>query len=94
MAAMSISMTDKMREFVRSRVDGGDYNNESEYIRDLVRRDQERLSEDEALLKRLRAAKASGLSERSLFDIMREGEGDMREKAELPANKGGRQRSR
>lgn len=94
MAAMSISMTDKMRAFVRSRVDGGDYNNESEYIRDLVRRDQERLSEDDKLLKRLRAARASGLSERSIFDIMREGEGDAREKAELPANKGSRQRAR
>jgi antitoxin ParD1/3/4 len=94
MAAMSISMSDAMRDFVRSRVESGDYHNESEYIRDLVRRDQERLSEDERLLKRLRAARASGLSERSVLDIMREAEGDMREKAELAANKGGRQRAR
>jgi antitoxin ParD1/3/4 len=94
MAAMSISMSDKMREFVRSRVEAGDYHNESEYIRDLVRRDQERLSEDEKLLKRLRSARASGLSERSVLDIMREAEGDMRGQAELPANKGGRQRAR
>jgi antitoxin ParD1/3/4 len=94
MAAMSISMPDKMRAFIRSRVEAGEYHNESEYIRDLVRRDQEKLSEDEKLLKRLRAARASGLSERSVLDIMRDAEGDMREKAELPANKGGRQRAR
>jgi antitoxin ParD1/3/4 len=94
MAAMSISMPDKMRDFVRSRVEAGDYHNESEYIRDLVRRDQERLSEDERLLKRLRAARASGLSERSVFDIVREVGGEMGEKAELPANKGSRQRAR
>jgi antitoxin ParD1/3/4 len=94
MAAMSISLSDKMREFIRSRVESGDYHNESEYIRDLVRKDQERLSEDEKLLKRLRAARTSGLSERSVLDIMREAEGDMREKAELPPNKSGRQRAR
>jgi antitoxin ParD1/3/4 len=94
MAAMSISMSDTMRSFIRSRVEAGDYHNESEYIRDLVRRDQERLSEDEKLLKRVRAARASGLSDRSVLDIMREVEGDTREKAELPVNKGGRQRAR
>jgi antitoxin ParD1/3/4 len=94
MAAMSISMSDAMRIFIRSRVEAGEYHNESEYIRDLVRRDQERLSEDEKLLKRLRAARASGLSDRSVLDIMREVEGETREKAELPANKGGRQRAR
>jgi antitoxin ParD1/3/4 len=94
MAAMSISMSASMRAFIRSRVEAGDYHNESEYIRDLVRRDHERLSEDQKLLKRVRAAKASGLSERSVFDIMREVEGDVREKAELPSNKGGRQRAR
>ncbi len=94
MAGMSISMSDKMREFIRARVESGDYHNESEYIRDLVRRDQERLSEDERILKRLRAARSSGLSERSVLDIMREAEGDMREKAELPALKGGRRSAR
>ncbi|HVY87880.1 MAG TPA: type II toxin-antitoxin system ParD family antitoxin [Hyphomonadaceae bacterium] len=94
MAAMSISMSDKMRGFIRSRVEAGDYHNESEYIRDLVRRDQERLSEDEKLLKRLRSARASGLSERSVLDIMREVEGDVHEKAELPAHKGSRSRAR
>lgn len=94
MAAMSISMSDAMRAFIRSRVETGDYHNESEYVRDLVRRDQERLSEDEKLLKRLRAARATGLSDRSVLDIMREVEGDTREKAELPANKGSRQRAR
>ena len=94
MAAMSISMPDKMRAFVRSRIEAGDYHNESEYIRDLVRRDQQRLSEDEKLLKRLRAAKAAGLNKRSVLDIMRDADGDMREKAERPPDKGGRRRAR
>jgi len=41
MASMSISLSDTMRQFVKSRVKSGDYHNESEYIRDLVRRDQD-----------------------------------------------------
>jgi antitoxin ParD1/3/4 len=42
MAAMSISLSEKMRTLVKSRVESGDYYNESEYIRDLIRRDHER----------------------------------------------------
>lgn len=70
MSSMSISLSDKMRGFIRSRVDDGDYNNESEYIRDLVRRDQERLANEDALERALIAASASGVSEMSVPDIM------------------------
>lgn len=72
MPSMSVSLSDKMRGFIKSRVESGDYHNESEYIRDLVRRDQEKLGHDEALLADLRMAKASGIVHQSLPDIMRE----------------------
>jgi antitoxin ParD1/3/4 len=72
MASMSVSLSDKMRGFIKSRVEGGDYHNESEYIRDLVRRDQERLKDEDALEAELDAAMASGVSDRALPDIMRE----------------------
>ena len=71
MASMSISLPDRMRDFIRTRVKSGAYNNESEYIRDLVRRDEERLRSDELLLRDLRAAEKSGVSTRSLGDIAR-----------------------
>jgi antitoxin ParD1/3/4 len=60
-----------MRGFIRSRVKSGAYHNESEYIRDLIRRDEERLRSDELLLRDLRAAEKSGISPRSLDDIAR-----------------------
>ncbi|WP_170828253.1 type II toxin-antitoxin system ParD family antitoxin [Asticcacaulis taihuensis] len=69
---MSISLSDKMRGFIKSRVEGGDYHNESEYIRDLVRRDQERLKNEEGLIAELDAAMASGISDQKIPDIMRE----------------------
>jgi antitoxin ParD1/3/4 len=72
MPSMSVSLSDKMRGFIKSRVEGGDYHNESEYIRDLVRRDQERLKDEDALLAELREASASGVSDRTLPDIMRD----------------------
>ncbi|MFT4074309.1 MAG: type II toxin-antitoxin system ParD family antitoxin [Asticcacaulis sp.] len=72
MPAMSVSLSDKMRGFIKSRVESGDYHNESEYIRDLVRRDQERLNNEDALIAELDAAMASGMSNQTIPDIMRE----------------------
>ena len=44
MAQMSISITDKLAEFVRDKVDAGRYNNASEVVREALRRmeDEER----------------------------------------------------
>ena len=72
MPSMSVSLSDKMRGFIKGRVESGDYHNESEYIRDLVRRDQERLTNEEALHADLLVARASGVSDKTLPDIMRE----------------------
>ena len=83
MSSMSVSMSDKMRGFIKSRVDGGDYHNESEYIRDLVRRDQERLANEDALERALIEGAASGVSARSVLDIMAEVEAQMRANGEL-----------
>jgi antitoxin ParD1/3/4 len=71
MASMSVSLTERMRAFIRARVKSGDYNNESECIRDLVRRDEERLRSEDLLLRDLRAAERTGLSARRLPDIAR-----------------------
>jgi len=42
MIRKTISMPDKMGEWITARVKDGQYGNESEYIRDLVRNDQQR----------------------------------------------------
>ena len=38
---MSFALPESMREYIDNRVSTGNYGNTSEYIRDLVRRDQE-----------------------------------------------------
>ena len=54
---MSFAFPESMREYIDNRVSTGNYGNTSEYIRDLVRRDQE-----EQARKRLRDLIAEGLA--------------------------------
>ena len=45
----TITLTGQQSEWVKSRIAEGGFTNDSEYIRDLIRRDQERLRHMEAL---------------------------------------------
>jgi antitoxin ParD1/3/4 len=42
MSTMNVSLPDDLRSFVEQRVDGGGFGSTSEYVRDLIRRDQDR----------------------------------------------------
>jgi antitoxin ParD1/3/4 len=42
MASMNISLPEPLREWVEAQIRRGLYGNASEYLRDLIRRDQER----------------------------------------------------
>ena len=52
MATMNVSLPDKMKQWVEEQVQSGRYGNSSDYVRDLVRRDQER-AEKKAEFERL-----------------------------------------
>jgi antitoxin ParD1/3/4 len=69
MAKISISMSDKMEKFVAKRVESGDFNNTSEYFRDLVRKDQEKKAAEAKLRVMIEEAEASGLSDKSFDEI-------------------------
>lgn len=43
MTMLNISLPDNMKTWINQRVTGGDYSNISDYIRSLIRRDQEQL---------------------------------------------------
>ena len=43
---MNISLTDDLKAFVEARVKSRGYSSSSEYVRDLVRRDEERAGEE------------------------------------------------
>jgi antitoxin ParD1/3/4 len=45
----SITLTGQQNDWIKAQVDAGDYTKDSEYIRDLIRRKQERGAEIEAV---------------------------------------------
>lgn len=69
MAKISISMSDAMEKFVSERVESGEYNNTSEYFRDLVRRDQEKKEAEAKLRVMIQEAEASGISDKTFDEI-------------------------
>lgn len=50
MATMNISLPDTLRDFVETQISQGGYGTTSEYLRDLIRREQQRLQLRESLL--------------------------------------------
>ncbi|MBR0553071.1 type II toxin-antitoxin system ParD family antitoxin [Sphingomonadaceae bacterium LXI357] len=79
MAQMNVSIPDQLKGWVESRVAEGRYSSTSDYVRDLVRRDQEA----EEARRRLQAAidegRASGVSERDPFEYLDELRAGVRE---------------
>jgi antitoxin ParD1/3/4 len=65
MIRKTISMPDEMGSWIQDRIKRGQFNNESEYFRDLVRRDQEKRQAMDQLRTMLDEAEASGISDRT-----------------------------
>jgi antitoxin ParD1/3/4 len=70
MASMNVSVPDPMRDWVQDRVDSGQYASISDYVRDLIRRDQMQASEREALIAALTEGEQSGVSKRRVPEIL------------------------
>lgn len=56
----TITLTDQQDAWVKSQIDRGSYTNDSELIRDLIRREQERTSEIESIRAALIEGEKSG----------------------------------
>jgi antitoxin ParD1/3/4 len=56
----TITLTDMQDSWIKAQIDAGHYTNDSEYIRDLIRREQERSAEIEAIRSALIEGEASG----------------------------------
>ena len=69
MIRKTISMPDEMGAWIERRIKLGQYNNESEFFRDLVRRDQEQRQAMDQLRKMLDKAEATGISDRTAQEI-------------------------
>jgi antitoxin ParD1/3/4 len=56
----TITLTDTQDGWIKAQIDAGHYTNDSEYIRDLIRREQERSAGIEAVRAALIEGEASG----------------------------------
>ena len=69
MASMNISLPDPMREWVEQQMQSGRYDNASEYMRDLIRHDQDRAQKVAAMQRLVDEAMHSPDSDKSLSEI-------------------------
>ncbi|MCR6659253.1 MAG: type II toxin-antitoxin system ParD family antitoxin [Asticcacaulis sp.] len=60
----TITITDQQDAWVKSQIESGHYTNDSEIIRDLIRREQERMAETERIRAALIEAENSGEPQR------------------------------
>ena len=68
----TITFTEKQDKWIKSRIAIGEFTNDSEYLRDLVRRDQTKNAKFSALKAAITDGMDSGISDKSVPDIMHE----------------------
>lgn len=81
MATMNISLPDAMKGWVEAQSESGKYSNSSDYIRDLIRREQlreEKIARMQALVDE---ARAGGVSPYSVDEIREQSRKIAREKS-------------
>lgn len=69
MATMNVSLPDPMKEWVEAQSQTGRYSNASDYVRDLIRRDQERNDKIAHMQKLIDEGLASGIGDKNADDI-------------------------
>lgn len=70
MAQMNVSVPEPMKDWCEQQVKLGRYSTASDYVRDLIRRDQDDQRRGAALQAAIDAGLASGESKRTLEDIL------------------------
>ena len=83
MATMNVSLPDQMKSWVEAQTREGRYSNASDYVRDLIRRDQERKQAIAEVQQLMGEALASGVSERGFHEILDAAKQEARQKGLL-----------
>lgn len=69
MATMNVSLPDEMKSWVEAQTEGGRYSNASDYVRDLIRRDQDRRAKISHMQGLVTEALESGEGSRTLDEM-------------------------
>ncbi len=68
----TITVTKQQGAWIKSRIKDGDFTNDSEYLRDLIRRDQERAQKIANMQRLITEGIESGISDKTPEQIMEE----------------------
>jgi len=73
----TITVTEQQDAWIKSQIDSGKYGNDSEYLRELIRLDQEHKQKIAVLRSALIEGEKSGISKRSMNDILKSAKKDI-----------------
>ncbi len=79
----TITLTSQQDQWVKTQIAAGRFTNDSEYIRDLIRRDRESDASFHVLQAAIREGLESGMSDRTISQIAEEGEARLRRDGRL-----------
>ena len=70
----TITLTDKQDQWIKAQIATGKFTNDSEYIRDLVRRDQEQNAQFIALKQAIQEGLDNNISDKTVREVWEEAE--------------------
>lgn len=70
MSSMNVSLSQSMKNWVEARLSSGRYHNASEYIRDLIRKDQDEIENARAFAEAIELGRNSGKDPRTFAQII------------------------
>lgn len=83
MVKKTYSITETLNQYVGQRIKSGEYATDSEYIRELIRRDQQENKEISYIRSKLIKAEKSGFTDQSKDEILKELKNELRNNGEL-----------
>jgi antitoxin ParD1/3/4 len=81
MATMNISLPDQMKAWVEAQTADGRYSNTSDYIRDLIRREQIKADKITHMQRLIDEGRASGISDRTHRQVIEDARSRLRRRA-------------
>ena len=72
MATMNVSLPAEMKDWVEGQTQSGRYSNASDYVRDLIRQDQDRKEKVIHMQALVAEALESGISRKSMDDLLKQ----------------------
>ncbi|QUS55526.1 type II toxin-antitoxin system ParD family antitoxin [Pseudovibrio brasiliensis] len=82
MATMNVSLPTPMKDWVEQQAKGGRYSNASDYVRDLIRKDQDRRSKIAQMQQLVEEGQQSGAVTDNMSDILAEAQAQLHKQSQ------------